>query len=475
MPLIKNVINCQNMLCIRLKTKFLKYRSVVTLPEVLIEKIEERKQQLEKLRQAHNNTIVCSYRINDIFHGMRGVQCLVGETAEFHVFDFIHYRGLSLENCRKLLKETPKKKYPSAEALFWFLLTGDVPDPSQTFWLREELQKRADLFHIVPTVLKLLQKGYPLPQLALIYTILSSESKFRKAYNRISRNDHWMFYLGDTLDLLATLPQVCSLIYYFNYRDEANIPLLSKDLTWTENFARMLGYNDKKFLELFEMIIFANADSDSGSMGLHGGRIVSSALADAYLSFATCCHALSGPLLLGAGKNALIFLEKMIQSVGDEPSTRNIRKYLVKRIIRDDPIPGYGRPELTGIDPRHVFNLEFINEYVKDENPMINIALKTTHIAPVLLLHFKKHPYPHPNVEALKGVLLSHCGMKEKDFFSVLTAVSQSIGLLSNLIWARALNLPMERPRSATYQQLQSLGKKAHLLKMHNTPENFSM
>ena len=39
-------------------------------------------------------------------------------------------------------------------------------------------------------------------------------------------------------------------------------------------------------------------------------------------------------------------------------------------------------------------------------------------------------------------------GMKEYDFFTVLFGVSRSLGILSQLIWNRALGSPIERPVS---------------------------
>ena len=38
--------------------------------------------------------------------------------------------------------------------------------------------------------------------------------------------------------------------------------------------------------------------------------------------------------------------------------------------------------------------------------------------------------------------------MKEYDFFTVLFGVSRSLGILSQLIWNRALGSPIERPVS---------------------------
>ena len=40
--------------------------------------------------------------------------------------------------------------------------------------------------------------------------------------------------------------------------------------------------------------------------------------------------------------------------------------------------------------------------------------------------------------------------MKEYDFFTVLFGVSRSLGIMSQLIWNRAMGSPIERPVSMT-------------------------
>ena len=57
---------------------------------------------------------------------------------------------------------------------------------------------------------------------------------------------------------------------------------------------------------------------------------------------------------------------------------------------------------------------------------------------------------PWPNVDAHSGILLLKYGMKEYDFFTVLFGVSRSLGIMSQLIWSRALGMPIERPSSTT-------------------------
>lgn len=45
-------------------------------------------------------------------------------------------------------------------------------------------------------------------------------------------------------------------------------------------------------------------------------------------------------------------------------------------------------------------------------------------------------------------------GMKEMGFYTVLFGVSRALGVLSSLVWDRALGLPIERPKSFTTEAL---------------------
>jgi len=71
-------------------------------------------------------------------------------------------------------------------------------------------------------------------------------------------------------------------------------------------------------------------------------------------------------------------------------------------------------------------------------------------VAPPILESTGKIKNPWPNVDAHSGVLLTHYGMVEHDFYTVLFGVSRALGVLASLIWDRALGYPIERPGSIT-------------------------
>lgn len=68
---------------------------------------------------------------------------------------------------------------------------------------------------------------------------------------------------------------------------------------------------------------------------------------------------------------------------------------------------------------------------------------------------------PWPNVDAHSGVLLQYFGMTEMSFYTVLFGVSRALGCLSQLIWARGMGLPLERPKSHSTEGLIKLAAAA--------------
>lgn len=69
-------------------------------------------------------------------------------------------------------------------------------------------------------------------------------------------------------------------------------------------------------------------------------------------------------------------------------------------------------------------------------------------VVPPILLETGKVKNPWPNVDAHSGVLLQYYGMKEMNYYTVLFGVSRALGVLADLVWSRALGLPIERPKS---------------------------
>ncbi|KAI3743760.1 hypothetical protein L1987_56826 [Smallanthus sonchifolius] len=82
-------------------------------------------------------------------------------------------------------------------------------------------------------------------------------------------------------------------------------------------------------------------------------------------------------------------------------------------------------------------------------------------VVPPILTELGKVKNPWPNVDAHSGVLLNYYGLTEARYYTVLFGVSRAIGICSQLIWDRALGLPLERPKSVTMEWLEKYCNKS--------------
>jgi citrate synthase len=85
---------------------------------------------------------------------------------------------------------------------------------------------------------------------------------------------------------------------------------------------------------------------------------------------------------------------------------------------------------------------------------LFTIVDRIYEVVPEILQSLGKVKNPWPNVDAHSGQLLMHYGLTQYDFYTVLFGVSRALGVLTNLIWDRALGMPIERPGSTTTELL---------------------
>ena len=78
-------------------------------------------------------------------------------------------------------------------------------------------------------------------------------------------------------------------------------------------------------------------------------------------------------------------------------------------------------------------------------------------VVPDILLEQGKAKNPWPNVDAQSGVIQWHYGLVQYDYYTVLFSIGRALGVLSNIIWDRALGYPIERPKSITTDMLEQM------------------
>ena len=94
------------------------------------------------------------------------------------------------------------------------------------------------------------------------------------------------------------------------------------------------------------------------------------------------------------------------------------------------------------------------------DKDLVKLVHASENIIKDVLTDLGKVKNPNPNVDAHSGVLLYELGCREFEYYTVFFAVSRAMGCFANIIWARAIGLPLERPGSMTLEQMNDFLKK---------------
>jgi citrate synthase len=197
-----------------------------------------------------------------------------------------------------------------------------------------------------------------------------------------------------------------------------------------------------------------HSDHEGGNVSAHTTHLVGSALSDPYLSYAAGMTGLAGPLHGLANQEVIKWIFELQEQIGTKSPTKDqIAQYVKKTLKEGKVVPGYGHAVLRKTDPRFSAQMNFSKKHMPDD-PLVQTVWNIYEVVPPILKSLGKIKNPWPNVDAHSGALLVHYGLVEYEFYTVLFAVSRALGVLASLCWDRALNFPLERPKSVTTESV---------------------
>ncbi|KAI9021010.1 citrate synthase [Phycomyces nitens] len=429
-----------------------------SLKERLAELIPQKQEEVKAFKKEYGNKVLGEVTVDQAYGGMRGIKGLVWEGSVLDAEEGIRFRGLTIPECQDVLPAAEGGSEPLPESLFWLLVTGEVPTPEQVKGLSAEWAARSDLPEFVEEIIDRCPKTlHPMSQFSVAVNALQHDSQFAKAYSQgIHKSKYWDTTFEDTMDLIAKLPKVAARIYRNVYAD-GKMASIDADKDYSYNFSKLLGFeSNKDFVELMRLYLTIHSDHEGGNVSAHTTHLVGSALSDPYLSFAAGLNGLAGPLHGLANQEVLRWTLKLKEAVGVDASEEEIKKYLWDTLNGGQVVPGYGHAVLRKTDPRYTAQREFALKHLPDD-PLFGLVSKLYHIIPGVLTEHGKTKNPWPNVDAHSGVLLQYYGLKEQDYYTVLFGVSRALGVTSQLIWDRALGMPLERPKSYSTAYLKKM------------------
>lgn len=425
-----------------------------TLKEVFGAQIPQKQEEIKALRAAKGSAVLGDVKLDQVYGGMRGIPGLVWEGSVLDPDEGIRFRGYTIPEVSKLLPKAPGSQEPLPEALFWLLLTGEIPSDAQIKALSTELHARSKLpGHVVDLLAHAPKNLHPMAQLSIAVNALESESEFAKAYEKgVNKKDYWGYTFEDSLDLIAKLPSIAALIYRNVFKDGV-VGETDASLDYSANFVKQLGFENPEFTELMRLYLTIHSDHEGGNVSAHTTHLVGSALSSPYLSVAAGFNGLAGPLHGRANQEVLEWILAMREEIGDNVSNEQIEKYLWDTLNSGRVVPGYGHAVLRKTDPRYMAQREFGLKHLPDYG-LFKLVSQIYQVAPGVLGANQKIKNPWPNVDAHSGVLLQYYGLTEQSYYTVLFSVARALGVLPQLIIDRAMGLPIERPKSFSTAKL---------------------
>ena len=128
---------------------------------------------------------------------MHGVKALICDTSEISPDKGLLIRGISIAQLKNNLPE----------AVFYLLLTGELPDNETAEMVKKDLKKRSKVPHYVWELLKTLPNDTPpITMLNLAILALERDSLFRRKYTEgIKKEEYWEWILEDSLNLIPNI------------------------------------------------------------------------------------------------------------------------------------------------------------------------------------------------------------------------------------------------------------------------------
>ncbi|GAP10744.1 citrate synthase [Bellilinea caldifistulae] len=427
---------------------------------IIKEKIQEQiprwMERIQRLKKEYSNFVVGEVTIEQILSGIRGVQISISDISYVDPYEGIRLRGYTISQVLSLLPKAKNSRMPLAGGLYHLLLTGELPSQKEAEEVEEIWRCRSEVPQYVWDVIcSMPPETHPMTLFSQAIMALQPQSLFARAYlEGVQKSQYWEYYLEDSLNLTAKIPQIAAFIYCWKYKD-GKVEPPDPNLDWSASFAQMIGKgSDWEYQELMRLYLVIHSDHEGANVSAHTSHLVSSALSDIYLSSAAGMNGLAGPLHGLANQECIRWLLNVYDHFQRLPSDEELEGYIRNQLSAGYVIPGYGHAVLRVTDPRFTAQMEFAEQFLP-QDPLFQLVKQVYRLAPSILGENGKIKNPRPNVDAINGCLQYYYGVREVDFYTVLFGVSRLLGLTAHAIWARALGKPIERPKSLTTQMLE--------------------
>ncbi len=332
----------------------------------------------------------------------------------------------------------PELSEKEPEAVMYLLLKRDLPNPAQLAAFKQDIIANSKLHPGVIAHLRSLPKeGHPMKWLLAAINVMGM----------YGTGD----YTKDYISVIGQLPEAVAAI--FRIRSGWGEPIASKpELGWVENFVHMLGAPNASPDLVHMMRVFAilHFDHGGGNLSTFVGKAIASGHEDMYGSLVGAMAALAGPLHGMANQECLRFLKEISKDIKDPSDEATVYAYVENLLAKGGVLYGFGHAVLRVEDPRATVQYE-LGEKIAPQDPIFRLAVTLRKVGSDILKKKGKAADPYPNVDAVSGCLLSACGLKDENYYTVLFGLSRCVGIAGQIVWERkeargGKGIPIVRP-----------------------------
>ncbi len=343
------------------------------------------------------------------------------------------YRGYPIEqiveNCNFL------------EAAF-LLIYGDIPNYAQ----KQDFEKMINQHTMVHEQLRSFFHGFrrDAHPMAIMVGIVGALSAFY--HDSLDIDDTSQREIA-THRLIAKMPTIAAMA--FNYSKGRPLPYPQNDLTYAQNFLKMMfsvpteQYQINPIItKAIDRIFILHADHEQNA-STSTVRLAGSSKANPFACIASGIAALWGPAHGGANEAVLA----MLKTIGTKDK---IPEFIEKAKNKNDPfrLMGFGHRVYKNYDPRARIMRQSCHEVLEQlgiHDPILEIAIELERIALEDPYFIEKKLYP--NVDFYSGIIFSALGIPPS-MFTVIFSVARTVGWVAQ--WNEMMADPAQkigRPR----------------------------
>jgi len=174
------------------------------LKTALFDRIEAARPRATRLNKEFGNVVIDQVTIGQALGGARDVKCLVTDISYLDPQEGIRIRGKNIPETFACLPKNAGAEYPTVEAFWYFILTGEAPDADAVEEIEADFKYRAKVPPYVFDVIRALPKDtHPMVMLSTAVLSMQRESKFTHFYHHGFKKDrasaHTTHLVGSTL------------------------------------------------------------------------------------------------------------------------------------------------------------------------------------------------------------------------------------------------------------------------------------